>query len=217
LQIDYGAPPGLGIETRAPAPSVTYNRGVKFSRRSALSVGGVAGLLLLGIGTVRLRVFAPVVPHADFLVLGQREKHTVDALVAALFPADGALPSGESVGLARALDEQIWAAVPAARADMLAALLLLECVPPVFGSLATFSSLDAAARTRVFEAMLRSKRDVFCRVAVGLKQLLSIAYYSAPATWEVLGYDGPWVKNAKPPPSAIRYAHLVSSKQRDGG
>ncbi len=213
---DSGVRPARGIEKGPPAPPVAYTRRVNISRRNTLAVGGVAGLLLLGIGAVRMREFAQVVPHGDFLVLGQREKRTLDALVDALFPADGALPSGESVGLARAFDEQLWAAPPASRADILAALMLLEYVPPIFGGVGTFSKLSAAARARVFDAMLRSKRDVFCRVAVGLKQILSLAYYAAPATWGVLGYDGPWVKSPKPPPSAIRYAHLVNEKQRDG-
>ncbi len=185
------------------------------SRRGALSVGGVAGLLLLGVGAARLRSLGPVQPHGDFLVIGRTEQRVLEALTSALFPKDGALPGGLDLGVVRDVDEQLWAAQPSLRAEVLSAILLVEYVPPVFGRWGKFTALSNADRAAVFEAMLRSKRDLLAQVAVGLRQILSIIYYAKPATWTVIGYDGPWIKKAKPPPSAIRYVHLVKTRREE--
>ena len=185
------------------------------SRRGALSVGGVAGLLLLGVGAVRLRSLEQVKPYGDFLVIGRTEHGVLEALTSALFPKDGALPGGIDLSIVRDVDEQLWAALPALRAELMSAILLVEYVPPVLGYWGKFSTLTDADRVRVFEAMLRSKRDVLAQVAVGLKQILSIIYYAKPETWAVIGYDGPWIKQAKAPPSASRYAHLVKTRREE--
>ncbi|MEZ4221028.1 MAG: hypothetical protein R3B13_08865 [Polyangiaceae bacterium] len=182
------------------------------SRRHVLALGGLSALCL-GAGALGLRAVTGFEPHPRFLVLGRREVTTVDALVSALLPTDGGLPAGDTLGLTEAVDEQLWAAAPTLRGEFMLALALVEYAPFAFGYWSRFSTCSAETRETVFEAMLVSKRDSFARVASAIKQLLAIVYYTNPATWTVLGYDGPWVKTAKPPPSAVRYAQLLSEKR----
>jgi hypothetical protein len=52
---------------------------------------------------------------------------------------------------------------------------------------------------------------VLAQVSGAFKQMVLLLYYADPRVWPAIGYDGPWVKEAKPPASAVAYARLVEA------
>ena len=125
---------------------------------------------------------------------------------------DALLPDGVALGVVQGMDEQVWAAEPGLQADLRAALLLIEHSPPLFGVLGRFTRLGRTARQELLTRMLRSKREVFVQAVSGLKQMAQILYYSTDAVWDAIGYDGPWIKERKPPASALAYQKLLKER-----
>ncbi len=184
-------------------------------RRQLLQVG-VGGAALLALGGASLRwLGSGYALRTGEVALGMSVKQwcVARSLVEALTPGGDGLPTGAELGLIQQIDEQVWAADEGMARDLCAALELVEHVPPLFGHLGRFSSLSVAARQDVFDRMLRSRRDLFVQVAVGLKQLVQICYFADQRVWPAIGYDGPWVKEARPPASALAYQKLLVDRR----
>lgn len=185
------------------------------TRRRFLSAG-IGGAALLGAGGLLGRWVASgyALPSGDVtLALSTKEMVVVRAIVDALFAGDDAFPSGLSLEIHQRVDEEVWAQPDEVRADLRAALQLLEHAPPFFGRLGRLSSLPREARVDVYQAMLTRGPDVVVQAAVALKQLTSIHYFAHPAVWPHLGYDGPWVKEPRPPASHLAYrARLAKAR-----
>ena len=133
------------------------------------------------------------------------------AIVEALLPEDGDLPSGVALGVHQRIDEEVWAAPDALRADLKAGIALIEHTPPLFGFWGRFSRLSRDRREACFATLLARGPRPLRSAAVGLKQLCSLFYYARPETWGAIGYDGPWVDTPRPPASAIRYQALLQA------
>jgi hypothetical protein len=169
---------------------------------AALTCGGGLGWLTLGYD-----LDAGDVPIA----LSTKELAVVRAIVDALLPADGDLPSGLSLGVHQRIDEEVWAADDALRADLAASLHLLEHGPVLLGFPGRLTGLSAEQRLDVLERALRSGPTPVVQAVLGLKQMCHLFYFTHPATWDAIGYDGPWISPAKPPPSAVAYQRLLAA------
>lgn len=185
------------------------------TRRRFLAAG-LGGAALLGVGgALRWVASGYVLPAGDVcLALSTKEMVIVRSLVEALHPG-GDMPSGLELGVHQRVDEEVWAQPDDVRSDLKAAVQLLEHAPPFFGSYGRLSSLPVEARLDVYLAMLKRGPDVVVQAAVALKQLTSMQYYSHPRVWPHLGYDGPWVAEAKPPLSHRRYQELLAKARAD--
>lgn len=173
--------------------------------RRRLLQGGVVAAAALGVGGA-LRWFGGGYGGApDVVALSAKEAVVVGALVDVLFPAVGAFPAGRDLGVVDRVDEELFSQSSAVRDDLKAALQLLEHAPPLFGFFHRFSALAVADRDVVFTRLLQRGPDVVVQACAGLKQLCSIAYYAHPSTWAAIGYDGPWQREERPPPSRARY------------
>ncbi len=53
--------------------------------------------------------------------------------------------------------------------------------------------------------------QVHC-LALAFKQLIQICYFADERVWPAIGYDGPWITEAKPPASALAYAKLFADR-----
>jgi len=184
------------------------------TRRQLLQLGlGGAAVLALGGGLLSwVRGGYALLPGEVAIGLSVKQLCVARALVETLTPGGDGFPSGRELGLVQRVDEQVWAADEAMAADLRAALELIEHVPPLFGRYRRFSALGPAARREVFEALSRSRRNLFVQVASAMKQLIQICYYTDPRVWPAIGYDGPWVKEPKPPASASAYARLFAER-----
>lgn len=186
----------------------------ELGRRRLIQVGiGGAALLAVGGGAFRWVTRGYALRAGEVAIgLSVKQMCVARALVEALTPGGSGLPSGVELGIHQRVDEQIWASDPGMASDLRAALELIEHVPPLLGHTGRFTSLDLASRQDVFDRMLRSRRDLFAQIAVAFKQLVQICYYADERVWPALGYDGPWIREPKPPASALLYAKLVAER-----
>lgn len=141
------------------------------------------------------------------VALTVKEYVVARSIVEALVPGGSGLPSGVDLHIPQRLDEELWAAPDAIAADLKAALLVVEHAPPLLAFAGRFSSLAVPERQACLRAMLASNRDVFVQVVIAFKQMAHLFYYADPGAWTAIGYDGPWVAEAKPPPTALAYRH----------
>lgn len=183
------------------------------SRRVVLF--GVGGALLLSCGGGLAWLNAGYhLPEGDVpLGLSRKDLAIVRAIVETLCPADGDLPSGLAIGVHQRIDEEVWSQSAVLRKDLVAAIELIEHLPPVYGYFGRFSGLSQADREAYFRALLLSGPTPVVQAAIALKQLCLLFYYTRSETWSAIGYDGPWVQTAKPPESSLRYAELLREAQ----
>lgn len=176
------------------------------TRRRLLSFGlGGAAMLAAGGVWSWFRGGYSVPPGDVPVALTVKELAIVRAIVEALHPADGDLPSGLSIGVHLRIDEEVWSANDHARADLKAAIGVLEHVPLLFGWGGRLTHLPPADRVAFLVEVMATGPGPIGRAATAIKQLCSLFYYSHPATWAAIGYDGPWVPES-PPDSSVRYA-----------
>lgn len=186
-------------------------------RRAFLKLGvGTTALLAVGGGVaswVGSGYGALLGPGDVPVALSVKELAVVRALVDALFPEEGAFPSGLSIGLPQRIDEELWAAPERTRGPLKDGIQLLEHVPPLYGHMHRFTALDRARRVAVFEAVLGSGRSTLRQIGVALKQLTHLYYFAHPAVWKAIGYDGPFIEKPVPPDSRVAYERLLSARR----
>lgn len=183
------------------------------TRRRMLTFGvGGAALLACGGGLSWLTLGYRLAPGDAAIGLSVKELAIVRAIVEALLPADGDLPSGITLGVHQRIDEEVWSAPDAVRADLSAAIQLLEVLPPVFGHAGRLTRLRPEQRAAALAAMMTQGPTPVVQAATALKQMCHLFAYVHEATWPAIGYDGPWVAVARPPPSSVRYAELLAAR-----
>jgi hypothetical protein len=189
------------------------HEGNPLKRRRFLKLG-LGGIALLAIGGGAFKWLgsgygAFVTGDERPIALTTKEFAVVKCVVRALTPADGPLPSGESLGIAQRIDEELWAASSDTRSDLKAGLQVLEHATIINGYSARFTSLDAQKQREYLTKLLDGSNDTLRQVAGGLRQIVHIFYYARPETWKAIGYDGPLVPTAVPPDSHLAYAKLL--------
>lgn len=182
-----------------------------FTRRRVLFGLGGALVLACGGALARLTTGYAVGPEDRAIGLTVKQLAVVRALVEALLPADGDLPSGVELQVHQRIDEEVWSASDAQRSDLRAAVEVIEVLPLVWGMGGRFSRLSLADREAAFARMLASDLGPIVQAASALRQLCTLLYYVRDETWPAIGYDGPWVRTPKPPPSSVAYAELLKA------
>jgi hypothetical protein len=134
----------------------------------------------------------PVEGASDLKVLGPAELVTLEALGDALIPPGGAFEMGASdVGLARRIDSYLPVMAPEVVVGFRGALAFVEAkAPSLAGKAPPFSALSREDRSAVLNAML-SEGGLPRGVFVATKAVCVVHFYTADATWEFTGYDGP--------------------------
>lgn len=186
-------------------------------RRSFLKVGLGGALLLAGGGLLGWRIFElGERGYGRFIASGEapialsvKEFAVVKSLVRALLPAEDGFPSGESLGIAQRIDEEVWAAAPELRRDLKAGLQLLEHATALQGFSSRFTRLETAAQRAYLEKLLAGSNNTLGLVAVAFKQMAHLFYYGHESVWKHIGYDGPLIKTAVPPDSTVAYKALL--------
>lgn len=175
---------------------------------------GLGGALVLGCAGAAGRLSTGyALPASDVPIgLTARELAIVRSIVEALCPGDDELPSGLSVGVHQRIDEEVWSMPPDLADDVRSAISALELIPVArFGS--RLSRLSVEHRLEAFEWMLARAPRVVGQAAGALKQMCGLFWYTRDETWAAIGYDGPWVKTPKPPPSSLAYVALLAERR----
>lgn len=183
---------------------------MELSRRVALFGLGGAALLTCGGGLSWVSLGYGLPQGARPIGLTLKQLCIVVAIVEALLPADGDLPSGTSLGVHQRIDEEVWSASAGLADDLRSAIGIIEHLPPLYGFYGRFTRLSVEDRLACFDMLLRAGPTPIVQSAVALKQLCSFFYWSHETTWQAISYDGPWVKRAVPPASSLRYAELLA-------
>ncbi len=192
---------------------------VKFDpKRRRLLKLGLGGAITLAVGGGALRWFAG--GYAAQLEAGEvpialstKELAVVKAFIGALLPAEDGFPSGVALGVHQRIDEEMWAASEGTRSDLKNGLQLFEHATITHGFASRFTSLDPASRLAYFDKLLRAEPGALQQIAVALKELAYLFYYSRDETWKVIGYDGPLVGVKKPPDSHVAYQDLLRHRR----
>jgi hypothetical protein len=184
------------------------------ARRKFLKLGIVAGAVVATSGTALAWFHAGYGKYLDVkdkpVALTKKEFAIVKALVRTMFPADGELPSGESIRLVQRIDEEVWAAAPEVQRDFAWGLQLLEHAPRLYGMRGRLTEMSVTDAAIYFERVLLGPREPLRQIAIAVRQLMTILYYANPATWRAIGYDGPLVPEARPPETHKRYLEIIS-------
>ncbi len=99
------------------------------------------------------------------------------------------------------------------RAQIDGALTLVEQTTfATVGTVGRFSSLSAEGRGRALDALVE-KGGVAVEAGRAVRDLVMLGFYQRPASWERLGYSGPWVTSAR---RADPYAALVATAPPPG-
>lgn len=135
----------------------------------------------------------PLASGGDGLSCLVFDVHAVAVLMAvaeAVLPADGVYPDLRAQVIRR-LDEEL-SFVPAVAVDVNTAIDLVQYLPLASGHLSRFTALDRTARQDVLVSAGRSSLSAVRAAASGLRMLVHFVYYGHEASWQAMGYDGPF-------------------------
>lgn len=167
--------------------------------RRTLLRAGLGGAALLGLGAAfshaQLGYHAPAAVQATLRTLSIKEWSIVEAAASRLMRPDGpGLPDPLSLSPGLAADAMVGRMDSATRTDLLRLLHVLEhLLPASVGKTSRFTRLPGPDQDDVLRAMEHHRVGLLRGAFDGLKSLCALAYYSHPATWQALGYDGPLV------------------------
>lgn len=179
-----------------------------FERRKFLKLGAVgAGVLVSSAAIYRWVAsgYSQKLPKgARPVALSPKEFVVMNALIEILFP-----DLKDTAALTQRMDEEIWAASHYLRSDLKDGIQVLEHAPPMMGFAGRFSSLAIADREKCLDAYLVGSLDILRQVAFGLKEMIHFFYYTHPESWKAIGYEGPFVAEAKPHESRAAYREVL--------
>lgn len=175
--------------------------GGKLGRRRALQLGAAA--LVLGgaaVAVVRTRGY-PAPPRTlaslsawQYAVVAQAARR----ITAPDRPADPSIPSSDDLDVVGFVDAWMARMPPKVTRDLGRFLGYLEHLAPVACGMTTrFTRLGPEDQDRTLAALEASSVDLLRAGFEGLKSLVFMGYYRDPATWRILGYDGPLVGRPK--------------------
>ena len=142
-------------------------------------------LLTGGLATLVVALGASHSPMSalDSPFLGSSPRRTLGALFEVMLPDATAAER-----LADGVDTFLLGEDPLLAADLRMALVTLE-----HGGLVRFSRLSPEARTRRLQAWETSPVGVKRQIVQALRKVTMFTFYADPASWEAIGYEGPWV------------------------
>ncbi len=114
--------------------------------------------------------------------------------IAAPDRSDGTVPSSDELDVAGFVDKFVGRMPGPMRRDLSRALMFLEHIAPLtLGLTARFSDLPPSDQDRVLASLETSPITILRGAFAGLKSLVFMGFYRDPRTWQLLGYEGPWV------------------------
>ena len=169
------------------------------SRRHVLKTAVAAALAICGSAVAVLRTGGYAAPGGRSLAVLSAWQFVVVQHVARRITApdregDSSIPTADELDVASFVDGWLARLSPRLCRDLGRFLAYLEHVAPLSaGYLSRFSSLHPQAQDRVLAAVESSSSDLLRAGFDGLRSLVFLAYYRAPSTWRIIGYDGPLV------------------------
>lgn len=121
-----------------------------------------------------------------------------------MYPGKGPFPDALSVGVPQRIDREMYFLPVALFEQLELALDVLEFGGIFAGWFGRFSRLNPERQLEAIEAMLDHSWQTYRQVATALTQLVKGMYYADRATWQAIGYDGPWMP-PKIPASIAQY------------
>lgn len=179
---------------------------------------GLGGAVAVAAGAVAIGLAGgdPPDPRDTPIACTPQELAIVRAIVEAVLPADGDLPSGSALGVVQRIDEELWSTTPETRADLKSALAVLQWWPVLSGFGGRLTRLPPEVRAAALDhAAVKGPRPV-AQAATAFKQMCHLFAYTADGTWAAIGYDGPWVRTPKPPPSSRAYRAMLEARRATG-
>lgn len=162
-------------------------------RRFLRGAGALCALAGAGLGSSACSEEQAIAADGrPLLALSAREAATLAAVAAAVVPTQGGFPSADEAQVLRRFDEEVSFVAPSIRADLKAALDVLEFLPPLYGRLARFSALDLPQRRALLAQLCASRVELLRAIGTNLKILVQFFYFAHPAVWAAIGYDGPF-------------------------
>lgn len=150
------------------------------TRRRLLQTGGaLAALSAPGVAWGHRPLGALESPF-----LGSSPRRTLESALEALLPTHAPVPA-----LVEGIDAFLAAGDPLQGGDLRLALVVLE-----HGGLTGFSRLDLKDRVARLKAWESSGSNTKRQIFQALRRTAMFSYYSTPASWEALGYEGTWVE-----------------------
>jgi hypothetical protein len=119
-------------------------------------------------------------------------------VVDTLYPPGRKFPSGIELKVPEKIDRALYFSPPATREQLRLALDLVEYGGVLIGYLGRFSRLPFSRREKGFRSLLEHPFHLFRQVGSALKQVVQFFYFTEPAVWPLIGYEGPFV-SPKPP------------------
>lgn len=170
------------------------------SRRSLLK-RGLFGGLILGMGGVfayQQSGYELKKDKADSLkILGAKEFLVLQAIATRILASDEVGPPlANDVGVVEWIDGYLYRQSSWVQKDFLMLLNAIEHAGPVMDfQFSRFTRMSAAQQDKVLGNWARSRLALRKQGFSALKGLCVMAYYRHSSTWDMLGYDGPLVKN----------------------
>jgi hypothetical protein len=175
-------------------PDVAESHIAPLERRAFLRLVGVGvglGLLPSGCSGVPASLVPP--PGATLRVLTPRTYAVLTAAAMRIVGAKGAaLVADRTIDVGTLADAWL-ARTPALAKPLGQALVLLEFAPwPLVGKVVPFTALDGDGQDRVLAECMGSALELKRAVFRGIRSLVLLAFYGAPASRALTGYPGPF-------------------------
>lgn len=168
-------------------------------RRHLLRAVAAAALAICGSAVAFVRTRGYSVPATETLaVLSPWQfvvvQHAARRITAPDRPGDASIPTADDLDVASFVDAWMARMPPRICRDLRRFFAYLEHVAPLSaGYLSRFTRMEPQAQDHVLAAVERSSSDLLRAGFDGLRSLIFLAYYRAPSTWRIIGYDGPLV------------------------
>lgn len=175
------------------------------ARRRFLAVGVVGGAALAAGGWLAARGggeahYASLCPGARPRVLDVKELGVLAAFCARVCPEPGsAHPGPAAVRVAERIDRELSFHTAKLRADVRAAIFLLEHGGWLHAAPTRFTRLGGPEQDAYLRRMGVDGRELERQVFSNLRLLALFFYYVDDRTWGAIGYNGPFVPRMAPP------------------
>ena len=161
-------------------------------------------LFQASLGTTALLRAAAILPAgvvgypertAELKVLDAKTAAVVEAVADALVD-DGtpSMPVPSQNGIAERIDGFLAGLHPDVQTQTKLLFTLLEHAPLVFGFFTSrFTRMKRNEQKAYLDGWSDSRFETRRMIGQAFKMFVYVNFYTLPATWSVLGYDGPWV------------------------
>jgi hypothetical protein len=185
------------------------NAAFPVDRRGFLGLSALgSGMFALGSGALLSGCdghYQALLPgSAKAQVLTPKELAVLTVLSTRLLAAPEGWPTALQTDVAGRIDRELRFHHAALVEDFKAALLLVEYGTFFHGSFSRFTRQDAGTQDAYLQALVTSSRQLERQAMASLRMLIVFFHYTDAQTWPHIGYQGPLVEKASPPPADNR-------------